>query len=176
MRGEPPSLFEPSPFDPDPIEPNPANPYNNFRSLKRAKPLTCIIAQKSSKGAVMIADRRALRGSYEAVEQDKMFTLPNGVVIGAAGMKFMMDKFIPRIRRARGNRDLPTLVSAAEDIVRDLYQRYRPRMTRDTWGGFGVLVMGLDKIKSGEPTIYQILEEGYSEEIPEFEIIGHGGP
>ncbi len=135
--------------------------------------MTCIVAQKSKNGAVMVADRRVLSG-YEAEEQEKMFILPNGAVIGAAGGKFMLDYFLPQMKEIEA-KDFTSLAMKAEDIVSELYKRYRPRFGYN-WPGFGVLIMGLDKLTSGAPRIKLIEEEGFSEEVETYSIVGHGSP
>lgn len=119
----------------------------------------------------MVADKRVLNG-LEAEEMEKMFILPNGAVVGAAGGKFLMDDFLPQVKKVNA-KDFDDLISKAEDIVRRLYKRYRPRFGYD-WPSFGVLVMGLDKLSSGAPRIRLIEERGVSEEVESFQIVGHG--
>lgn len=172
MRGEP---FRPEPPSPFPRTP-PREPLSpRLRFLMRRKPVTCIIAQKSRNGAVMVADRRALRG-YEAREQDKIEVLPSGMVVGISGAGFLADKLLAKLRKLPKRRDFDSALPPIEDIVGTLYKRYRPRFGYSNWEGVSALVMARDRFHSGNPRVAFVMQEGVSEEVNDFEIIGHGAP
>jgi hypothetical protein len=85
----------------------------------------------------------------------------------------MVDAFVPLVSRQSSTKDFTSFVGRIETIVASLYRKYRRRLGY-SWEGFDVLVMGLDGLSKGSPRIRHVYQEGYSEEIDTYEVIGHG--
>ncbi len=86
----------------------------------------------------------------------------------------MLDKFAERLDRSRIHRlrDSEAIIEELEDILRGIEQRYRERLGRNYV--LDAVVTGLDRFDRGEPYLRHVFDDGTSENVRAFEIIGHG--
>jgi 20S proteasome alpha/beta subunit len=157
--------------------PAPNRIYYPIRHLRKREILTCIIGAQGADGATIIADTRVMR-EYEAVNESKFHVLWDKVAIAGAGITAMMDNFAEEL----GGSGLPSpptsraVVKKVEDIAKDLYDRYSPRLDLNGGPLFDALVMGLHDFDRGDPYLRLVHSQGVGEDVKRFAIIGHGAP
>jgi 20S proteasome alpha/beta subunit len=149
----------------------------HLQHKKRHKSVTCIIGAYCAEGVVIVSDTRVMR-ELEATNETKLHRFcDESVVIGAAGSTPVSDYLVADL-----NNNKPLNVSSFNDVTKyvedsicGIKSRYLARMGRD---GFEIelLVGGLDGIDEGEPKIKRIYQNGTSENVAQFAIIGHGAP
>ena len=121
----------------------------------------------------MVADTRGLKGT-QTEYLNKISILPNGIAFGLSGPKFILDKLIPLLGARRpAEKTFDAFIDRAESTCAGIYRKYHQRRG-DEWEPFGVLVVGLDRLKSGVPRVSHIHQRGFAEEVEFFDVIGHG--
>lgn len=148
---------------------------------------TCIIGAKCSDGVTIVADRRVMRG-LEATNEDKLFILGREtdpkVIVGASGLSGIMDRFIPMVMNSIVTvraQSLWEIINEVEDNMKILSDRYGERFRSETSQEkqeelISAFVCGLDSLVEGEAKIYHCYQNGFSEEIRQYDILGHGKP
>lgn len=136
--------------------------------------MTLIIGAAGHNGIVLGADRKLRRGE-EVDFADKIFEVGNSI-IGSAGLTGIMDDFLLLMRseidRVRP-RTLYELKIIVEDIVNDLSDRYRGRLSPGD-EVLEAILGGLESLNSGYAKLYHVIG-GYAESV-KFLCIGHGSP
>ena len=137
--------------------------------------MTCVIGAKCAEGCVIISDTRILR-EFEATNESKINLLWEKVVSVGAGSTAMLDNFSTELAESEipNEPNFTMIVKKIEDITHKLLARYRPRIGEDS--DFEALVMGLKNFDTGDPYLRHVYSRGFSEEIKDFAIIGHGAP
>ena len=136
--------------------------------------MTCVIGAKCADGCVIIADKRILR-EFEASNESKINLFWKKIVSAGAGKTAIYDSFSTELEESKlpNEPDFTKAVKTIEDIAHNLQARYRPRM--DCYD-FEAFVMGLKNFDNGDPYLRLVSDQGISEEINTFAIIGHGAP
>jgi 20S proteasome alpha/beta subunit len=132
--------------------------------------LTCIIGARGADGCVIISDTREI-SDYEVKDVSKIRLLWDGkAALVGAGDARLLDKL---------TESLPTLPifplhETIEDTVNVVRKRYAERIESAT-GQYrlAVIFMGPQGL-NGDPYIHMIYGDGVSNNIRDFEIIGHG--
>jgi len=149
--------------------------YESWRGHKQRKPLTCVIGARGADGCAIVADTRAMR-EYEASNISKFHILWDRVAIAGAGTSVLLDKFAEGIQKSEipSAPDFGKVVETIEDIVGEVSTRYQTRLGPDS--GLEALIMGLENFDKGEPYLRIVYQQGITEDIGQFAIIGHGAP
>ena len=136
--------------------------------------MTLIIGAECQDGIVLGSDRKLRRGE-EVDYEDKIFEMGNSI-IGCVGLTGIRDDFLlimrSEIARIRP-RSLYELKIIVEDVVNDLSDRYRGRLSPGE-EQIEAILGGLEHLNSGNAKLYHIIG-GYAESI-RFLCIGHGSP
>lgn len=153
--------------------------YTQYLQLKkRQKSVTCIIGAYCAEGVVIVSDTRVMR-EYEATSETKLHRFfDESVVIGAAGSTSVSDYLVEDLNSNKPSSDLSSfndITKNIEDSICKIKSRYLARMGRN---GFEieVLIGGLDSVDKGEPILKRTYQNGISENVTKFAIIGHGAP
>jgi len=137
--------------------------------------MTLIIGARCRDGITLAGDRRVLRGTEYSEEKKIRLVFPN-FIVGASGVSGLMDNFIRDMTtfiQSRGGRVAwVEFLNKLEDIIRQLYERYHPRLGADYQ--FDVLYAFKDTPSTAH--LFYIDRRGFSQEIRTFGIIGHGQP
>ncbi len=144
------------------------------KSAGKNKSSTLIVAAKCRDGVVMIADKRAMRGT-EYKEEKKIYEFYK-VVIAFAGLTGLKDKFLEMVEgvlRSARALNLGEAIIGVEDTMALLSNRYRERLRGEAH--IVALLAGLEHLTSGKAKLYHVFGNGYAEEV-DFLCIGHGAP
>ncbi len=139
--------------------------------------MTCIIGALCKDGAVIISDKRVLRGEYNASNESKYHLIFDGnVVVAGAGNTATLDYFNEKLNELNSDAqtDLKKAIQNIEDSLIEIKQRYYARIGRDF--EFEAIVGCLENIENGEPHLRVVYSSAVSEKIKTFQIIGHGTP
>ena len=125
-------------------------------------------------GVVLISDSKVIRGTGYTHEE-KIFLPFNEVVVGAAGLTGLFDKFLKQILIRTANRQVNfyDFVNTVEDVIREIVARYRERVGASEKGLLEALIAIQTQPKS---ELYHVLENGYAEIVQGSLAIGHGEP
>jgi len=137
--------------------------------------VTLIIGVRGSDGIALGTDRKLMRGG-EAHYADKIFVV-NDVVFAVEGLTGLADDFLLLLgheaSRKKGFGTLYEAKTVAEDVVSELWGRYKKRLDDDS--PIGAIMAGLESITDGPAKMYYIYPQGYGEGI-DFRCTGSGGP
>jgi 20S proteasome alpha/beta subunit len=137
--------------------------------------MTLIIGVRGKDGVSLGSDRKVLRGG-EAEFSNKIFII-NNVALAVEGLTGIRDDFLYlldiELKRRRGVDTLYEMKVIAEDIIADLTERYKERITEEST--IGVLMAGRENLTYGKALLYYIHGVGYGEAV-DFLCTGHGGP
>lgn len=137
--------------------------------------MTLVIGVKCSDGIVIGTDRKVMRGPEPSYD-NKLIEKSN-VIFGAAGLTGIRDDLLDllesEMERARGFGSLYEVKTVTEDIVAELYKRYRERIGEES--AIDVLMGGLKDLSGGEARLYRIHGAGYGEAVSLY-LIGSGYP
>lgn len=139
--------------------------------------MTLVIGARCADGIVIGTDRKVKRGPEPSF--DNKIVEKSNVIFGIAGVTGiwhdLLDLLDSEMERARGFGSLYEAKIATEDIVSELYRRYRERIgERDA--EIDVLMGGLKNKMSGEARLYHISGVGYGEAESRLCMIGSGYP
>lgn len=129
--------------------------------------MTFIIGMRCKEGIVIASDSMVLRGT-ETTEEEKIFSLPNGIVIGASGTTGFFDKFLLEINQKITEQSIRTfqdLLYAVDGCLSKLCQIY---------GTTDLEVLMAVPGTVGETSLYHAINTGYSEKVKSYFAIGHG--
>ena len=161
--------------------------HDRYLKKREVEPMTCIIGAKCSNGIVVTADRRIMRG-LESTTEDKLFVLGREndpkVILGASGLTGIMDRFVPSVMNAivtTRAQSLWQVINEVEDIAKNLSDRYSDRIRGEAsqekqQGLIDVFVSGLEGLIEGDAKLYHCYENGFAEEVRQYDILGHGAP
>jgi len=142
---------------------------------RKRKLLTCVIGATCAEGCVIISDTRTMR-EFEANNESKIHVLWDRVALAGAGTTALLDDFASAIKDSK----IPIApsfgktVQLIEDTMYALQERYQPRLGSDY--DLQPIMMGLKDFDNGDPYLRLVHGHGFSEDIKEYAIIGHGAP
>lgn len=136
--------------------------------------MTLLIGVTGSDGIALGTDRKVMRGG-ETYFSDKIHIVQN-VAFATEGYTGIAEDFLllleQEITRKKGFDTLYEAKTVAEDVIAELGQRYSRRLGDST--PIGLIMSGLENIKSGPARMYYVHSEGYGE-IIRFRCSGSGG-
>ena len=139
--------------------------------------MTCIIVAKSVDGYVVVSETRVMRG-FEAINWSEIYNLweKHPIVITGACTAALLDKFKTRIYNLNFGTTThkPKAENLVKNVVTDIYMRYSDRL-RDNYK-FDAIIMGLKEFYKGEAYILRVHDNGITEDVKKYAIIGLGSP
>jgi 20S proteasome alpha/beta subunit len=137
--------------------------------------VTLLIGVTGSNGVALGTDRKVMRGG-ETYYSDKIHIIQD-VAFATEGYTGIAEDFLllleQEIARKKGFDTLYEAKTVAEDVIAELGQRYSRRL--DDSLPIGLIMAGLEGIKSGQAKMYYVHAQGYGE-IIRFRCSGSGGP
>lgn len=148
---------------------------NKEHTEQRREPLTCVIGAWCADGCAIVSDTRISR-AYEATNESKIHLPWDRAVLAGAGTTSLMDKLARAITKSKipTTPDFDKVVATIENVVAALKTRYESRLGR--LYSLQALMMGLEGFDKGDPYLRLIYQDGFSEDVKSFSIIGHGAP
>lgn len=146
---------------------------NKEDNEQRKEPLTCVIGAWCADGCAIVADTRISRG-YETTNESKIHVLWDRAVLTGAGTTSLLDKMARALTKSKipSTPDFDKVVEIIEDIVVGLRTRYEKRLGKGY--NLAALMMGLEEFDKGDPYLRLIYQNGITEDVKQFSIIGHG--
>lgn len=138
--------------------------------------MTLVIGAKCADGIVLGTDRKVMRGPEPSY--DNKIVERSNVIFGIAGVTGIRDDLLDllesEMERSKGFGSLYEVKIVTEDIVSELYKRYRERIGEES--EIDVLMGGLRNLISGEARLYHISGVGYGETESSLCMLGSGRP
>ena len=136
--------------------------------------MTLLIGVTGKDGIALGTDRKVMRGG-ETYFSDKIHVVED-VAFATEGYTGIAEDFLllleQEIARKKGFDTLYEAKTVAEDVIAELGQRYSRRL--DDSSTIGLIMAGLEGIKSGPARMYYVHSQGYGE-IVRFRCSGSGG-
>jgi 20S proteasome alpha/beta subunit len=141
---------------------------------------TLIIGCRGKDGIVLGSDRKVVGGG-ETHFEDKVKILKIDdvpIIFAAAGFVGIVDDFLEvfgntlneNMREGRIN-SLLSVKLLAEDMVKDVMERYEPRLGEES---IRFIFGGLSELNKGKARLYEIGAPGFGQKIKYYRLIGHG--
>ncbi|HJY83113.1 MAG TPA: hypothetical protein VKK81_18770 [Candidatus Binatia bacterium] len=136
--------------------------------------MTLLIGATGAGGIALGTDRKVMRGG-ETYYSNKIHVLQD-VAFATEGYTGIAEDFLllleQEVGRKKGFDTLYEAKTVAEDIIAELGQRYAKRLGDSS--PIGVIMAGLENIKTGPARMYYVHPQGYGEVI-KFRCSGSGG-